>query len=71
MTTVSPPILIICFVDKLSVYPGAKITLDDSFHKLYEDGGSMYVCVVLMTDIKRDVDFTLTTTDITAQGKEY
>ena len=71
ITTVRLPFLIICFIAKFFVSLGAKITLDDSFYKVYEDGGSVYVCVVLKTDIKRDVEFTLTTTDITAQGKEY
>ena len=29
----------------------------------------MYVCVVLKTEIKRGVEFTLAVTDLTAQGE--
>jgi hypothetical protein len=46
----------------------AKITLDDSFYKISEDGGYVHVCVELKNDIKRDVGFELSVTDITAQG---
>ena len=56
-------------LSSLFLYIGAKITLDDSFYKVYEDGGSVYVCVLLKTEIKRDVEFTLTVTDLTAQGE--
>ena len=56
-------------LSSLFLYIGAKITLDDSFYKVNEDGGSVYVCVLLKTEIKRDVEFTLTVTDLTAQGE--
>ena len=50
-------------------FVAAKITLDDSFYKISEDGGSVDICVLLKTDIKRNVDFALTVNDLTAQGK--
>ena len=56
-------------LSSLFLYIGAKITLDDSFYKVNEDGGSVYVCVLLKTEIKRDIEFTLTVTDLTAQGE--
>ena len=56
-------------LSSLFLYIGAKITLGDSFYKVNEDGGSVYVCVLLKTEIKRDVEFTLTVTDLTAQGE--
>ena len=56
-------------LSSLFLYIGAKITLDDSFYKVNEDGGSVYVCVLLKTEIKRDVEFTLTVTDLTAKGE--
>ena len=56
-------------LSSLFLYIGAKITLDDSFYKVNEDGGSVFVCVLLKTEIKRDVEFTLTVTDLTAQGE--
>ena len=49
--------------------PGAKITLDDSFYKINEDGRSVYVCVELKTEIKRDIYFSLAAKDLTAEGK--
>ena len=49
--------------------PGAKITLYDSYYKAREDVGSVDICVLLKTDIKRDIDFELSVNDISAQGE--
>ena len=49
--------------------PAAKIALDDSFYKKSEGDGSVEVCVLLKTDIKRSIEFELAVNNLTAQGQ--
>ena len=59
-----------CYIELrvcIYVHPGAKITLDDSFYKISEDGGSVDIYVLLKTVIKREVAFELTVSNITAE----
>ena len=49
--------------------PAAKIALDDSFCKKSEGDGSVEVCVLLKTDIKRSIEFELAVNNLTAQGQ--
>ena len=52
-----------------NVYTGAKITLADSHYKKNEGDGSVDICVLLKTDIKRSIEFTLEVKELTAEGE--
>ena len=45
------------------------ITLEDSFYKRREDDGTVVICVLLKSDIKRNVTFNLVVNSLTAEGQ--
>ena len=51
--------------------PAAKLTLGNSFYERSEGDETVDICVLLKTDIKRNVGFELMVNQLTAEGEWY